>query len=226
MEDSFISLNCVIKEHIGNQANYLKVKYDKDTIENIWAIKYKDQIWINEQNRFYQLKKDSAGYYFDVFENDYSSSGLLAFGLVGGLVYSSLEPSQRIDGVIIRYREEKKSNTFIPYEFPTLPPSRVIYYFTKYSKNDTEIELMINSKNIKLKKGSYFEEVLPSRVPYKKNVISLGDDKISFTVKIKPAATSVLLLKRKKDGTLICDELNQNMVVEFQKKQDKLQKIK
>lgn len=223
--DSSKNTICSIKTVANKSIFYLKIKCENDSVKTVWGLKYNNRTWVKNLNKFYELEKDSAGFYFDVFDNGDASSGLLAFGLVGALVYSSIEPSNTLDGVIIRFREDTTIKEFLPFEFPTLKPSRAIYYYTKYSKNEAPLKIVIDNKTLELKKGSYYEQILPSRVTYTKHGECLEEEKIPFQIKIKPAQTSVILFKRKKDGTLVQDELNPNMVKGFLKKKDNLVKI-
>ena len=170
------------------------------------------------------------GLYYDLYNDEMNLmmvAGAVGFGLVGGMIAYGLSgggSSPLIDNVVIRYRMDSTSFKFSPFDYPYLNRTKTIYYYSKYSKGEKPILIKIDEKEIDLLKGTYFEDVLPIREDYNKEVICLLDN-IIIDVKVNRTKTSVILFKRKKDGSLTYDRLNENMVTDFLKRKDKLEQI-
>jgi hypothetical protein len=232
LNDSNFITFCPVKKVMNKKVNYLKIKCGNTSSINIWGINYEEEVWIKdkERNKYYYLKKDSLGFYYDVYNTDDVSWTFVGVGIASGLASGIAlipydKPVGGISNVILRYRQETVTNEFYPYGFPNLKPSKVIYYFTKHSKDETDVNIEINKKIISLKKGSYYEEITPARPPHSKIGVCLEEFPKQFKIKIYPAQTSVILLSRDKMGLIKIENMNQEMVREFLKRKDKLEKV-
>ena len=186
------------------------------------------------RKRFYELKKDSLGLYYDIFNDEQMNWATIvggvslgiATGIIGGIVFMPYQkPLAGLSDVTLRFRQDTITNEFYPCEFPYIKPSKVFYYFTKYSKNDTPITIKVNNDSISLTKGSYYEVTLPSRPPYTMQGIYYSDKPVYFKINVIPAESTVILFSRDELGYVIQDELNKPMAEEFLIKKEKLKKI-
>ena len=223
---------CSVKKGMDKTVEFLKLKDIPDSIKTIWGIYYEDKVSIlnSRKNKFYKLEQDSLGLYYDIFNNEdinwVSLVGATISGLATGTTLMVNQvPVSGVYDVTLRYRQNFITKEFNPYEFPKLKPSKVIYYFTKYSKNEALIKIEIDKIQISLIKGSYYEEIIPTRPPYSKKGFYFKENPIPFIINIYPTKTTVILFSRAKDGSITFDELNPNMVNDFLKKKEKLTRV-
>lgn len=234
-DSSFIS-ECSIKRIENKKIVSLKSSCENESFMPIWGMKYEDKVWIENKNRkrFYELKKDSLGLYYDIFNDEQMNWATIvggvslgiATGILGGIVFVPYQkPLAGLSDVTLRFRQDTITNEFYPWEFPFIKPSQVFYYFSKYSKNDTPITIEVNNDSISLTKGSYYEVTLPSRPPYTMQGIYYSDKPVSFKINIMPAESTVILFSRDELGYVLQDELNKPMAEDFLIKKEKLKKI-
>lgn len=234
--DSSFKSECSIKQIENKKILSLKVSCKDDSFMPIWGIGFENKIWIENKNkkRFYELKNDSLGLYYDIFNDEQMNWATIvggvslgiATGILGGIVFMPYQkPLAGLTDVTLRFRQDTITNEFYPCEFPFIKPSKVFYYFTKYSKNDTPITIKVNNDSISLTKGSYYEVTLPSRPPYTMQGIYYSDKPVSFKINVIPAESTVILFSRDELGYVIQDELNKPMAEDFLIKKEKLKKI-
>ncbi|KAB2859200.1 MAG: hypothetical protein F9K09_03265 [Flavobacteriales bacterium] len=235
-DSSFIS-ECSIKRIENKKIVSLKISCKNESFMPVWGMKYEDKVWIEDKNRkrFYELKNDSLGLFYDIFNDEQMNwttivGGVslgIATGVLGGIVFVPYQkPLAGLSDVTLRFRQDTTSNEFYPCEFPYIKQSKVFYCFSKYSKKDTPVEIEINNELISLTKGSYYETTLPSRPPYKtRGVYYRSGSPISYIINVLPAETTVILFSRDEFGEIRQDELNKQMVEDFLLKKEKLKKI-
>lgn len=228
---------CIVAKRKIENIYFLKVKSITGSLVDFWGISFEDKVWIKNKrkNKCYELKQDSLGLYYDLYNDDIGevllqAGGFLTFGIAGVLTTTGVsvyfQKSKKLfTNVVIRYRQDVNTKEFQPYSYPDLKKTKAIYYFSKYSKNENSVSINVEGKNILLRKGSYYEDVLVSRKTYSKKLTCLDEGVEPFDVIAKETETTVILFKRKKDGTLTYNQLNENMVLDFLKRKDKLEQV-
>lgn len=244
LNNSSEKCNCSIKKIKEKDVSSLKVNCKDSSDSNIFGIIYEENVWVNSNHKkkFYELKKDSIGIYYDLLnskETDWKGAAIggLIGGAIGGIIginnvftfaaiNSSKNQNPLLLNVIIRFRYDNVSNKFYPSEFPNGKQSKVFYYYTKYTKDETPIEIELDNKKITLKKGSYYEEALPSPPPYiKQGLFIENNSPVMFNINVVPSNKIVILFSRDKTGAISLDHINSQMVEDFLKNKDKLEKI-
>jgi len=232
LKDSSFINECSVKRIESKKIVSLKISCENESFMPIWGINYEGKDWIENKNRkrFYELEKDSLGLYYDIFNDEQinwaSFVAGVSLGVATGIVFMPYQKQLAgLSDVTLRFRQDTISNEFYPCEFPFIKPSKVFYYFTKYSKNDTPVKIEINNEPITLNKGTYYEVTLPSRPPYVMQGIYYSDKPISFKINVMPAESTVILFTRDELGYIIQDQLNKNMAEDFLINKEKLKKI-
>ncbi len=230
-KDSSFSNVCTIRKGENKDTKFLKVNCGPTPLTHIWGVDFHNNIWIknNLKKKFYKMEEDSVGLYYDMFNNDgfsLGSAGLMVAGAAFGMMIIPIEnPNGLLTNVTVRYRQDTISKYFYPFGFPKLPNSKVFYYFTKYGKNETLVNLKVDGKIISLTKGSYYEETYPSTLPHYVKGLCLEETPAPFKVKILPAETTVILINRDRKGVVKFETMNSDMVFDFLKRKEKYQRI-
>ena len=136
-QDSALKMVCRVAKRKIEEVYYLNVKNKSDSVVAIWGIKFEDKVWVKNRrkNKYYELKKDSVGVYYDLYNSERNSMGT---GGPGGIIVYRFKnkngiSTELIGNTVIRYRMDSESGKFFPFDYPLLPKTKMVYYFSKYS---------------------------------------------------------------------------------------------
>ncbi|MCI5057678.1 MAG: hypothetical protein MRY83_16305 [Flavobacteriales bacterium] len=226
---SGISTSVNFKQKEAKGIPFAKIKFETEDLDNIWGVQDKDAVWIKNKKTFYLLREDSLGKYYDQFVDGSSTTTAVilgtTFGLAGALAAAALDDSDgQPEYEVHRYRFNEEVKAFQLHSFPNMPPARVYYYYSRYSKGESPIKVKLDNCEFTLTKKSYAFEDIASQPKFNKRG-TCPDHDTKFQFDLEPSEYAVIMFKTTKKGALVYDKWNFNMVKEFMSKKSGYTKI-